>query len=98
MTRFERNQAFLKELAAEPELVAFVEDAAVITAKQIRTEAQPFRNTGYYIRHVAARGSQVRLTDSFWHLSEYGSAHNAPYAPARRGVIAAGLRLDASRI
>ncbi len=35
-------------------------------------------------------------TDYGGHLAEWGSANNPPYAPLRRGVRAAGLRLDES--
>jgi len=38
--------------------------------------------------------ARVINTDPFFHLVEWGSVNNPPYAPLRRGVTAAGLRLD----
>lgn len=35
-------------------------------------------------------------TDPFFHLTEWGSVNNPPYAPLRRGVQTAGLRLSES--
>lgn len=51
-------------------------------------------HTGYYKRKLRRRGARVMATDPFGHLVEWGSANNPPYAPLRRGVLAAGLRLD----
>jgi hypothetical protein len=62
-------------------------------AKAVRTAARPFRNTGYYERRVKARAESVVATDHFWFLSEFGSVNNAAYAPFRRGLRAAGIRL-----
>lgn len=36
----------------------------------------------------------VGTTDPFGHLVEWGSVNNPPYAPIRRGVELAGLRLE----
>jgi hypothetical protein len=96
MTRFERNPAFLTELQNEREFVAHMRASTTQVAAAIREQAP--KQTGYYRRHVVPRGTQVRLEDPFWHLVEYGSRNNPAYSPARRGVIAAGLRLDPSRI
>lgn len=57
----------------------------------VRIAAEPSRNTGYFIRRIVPIASRVHLHDNFWHLVEYGSVNNPPYAPARRGVIASGL-------
>lgn len=38
---------------------------------------------------------RVGNTDPFFHLTEWGSANNPPYAPLRRGVLGAGLQLAA---
>jgi hypothetical protein len=37
---------------------------------------------------------RVGNTDPFFHLTEWGSVNNPPYAPLRSGVVNAGLRLD----
>lgn len=96
MTRFDRNPAFLTELAKEPELVQHMRSTTTAVAVVIRAGAP--RHSGYYRKHVRPSGTRVLLTDNFWHLVEYGSSKNPPYSPARRGVLAAGLRLDESRI
>lgn len=41
-----------------------------------------------------AEGVAVVNTDHGAHIDEYGSINNPPYAPLRRAVRAAGLRLD----
>lgn len=39
------------------------------------------------------KGQPVLIsTSSIWHLIEYGSVHNSPYAPLRRGVQACGAK------
>lgn len=45
---------------------------------------------------VVQRGTDVyvRTNDFAGHMVEWGSANNPPYAPIRRAVRAAGLRLD----
>lgn len=93
MSRFERNPAFEREIDAE--LEGHLRHVAVETATAVR-EVAP-RHTGFYRRHVRPEGTRVVAADPFWHLVEYGSANNPPYAPLRRGVRAAGLRLDARR-
>lgn len=39
---------------------------------------------------------RVGNTDPFFHLIEFGSINNPAYAPLRRGVLTAGLRLIAT--
>lgn len=45
---------------------------------------------------VVERGTKtyVRTNDFAGHMVEFGSVNNPPYAPIRKGVRAAGLRLD----
>lgn len=75
----------------------------VVAAHLVRAihASAPTGGTGAYSASVAvdASGGEVRVitTDPFWHLIEFGSMNNPPYAPIRRGVRAAGLRLDESR-
>lgn len=52
---------------------------------------------GYRLTEIPT-GFRVGNTDFFFHLTEFGSVNNPPYAPLRRGVLAAGLRLDESRV
>lgn len=56
--------------------------------------------TGQYRRSIrvfqAGDVVGVKSDDPFAHLIEFGSAKNPAYAPIRRGVRAAGLRLEQS--
>lgn len=92
-----RNPNLEAELQQSPEYQAGMEEITRIVAVTVQDEAPDV--TGYYKRHVAAEGTQVVASDPFWHLVEFGSVNNPPYAPLRRGVTAAGLRfVDESRI
>jgi len=46
--------------------------------------------------YIEAEGHEVRYQNprGVWHIVEFGSVNNHPYSPLRRGVQAAGLRLD----
>jgi hypothetical protein len=48
---------------------------------------------GVYRRRIRATPEGVEVPDPFRHWIEFGSVHNAPKAPVRRAVRAAGLRL-----
>jgi hypothetical protein len=94
MVRYRANPLFEKEVEAQLEHQRGMrkitrEVAGVVSA------VSPHK-TGYYARHVKARGDRVVATDYFWFLVEFGSQNNVPYAPLRRGVRAAGLRLVAT--
>lgn len=92
--RFERKRGFVAELRESPGVVAFGETSARQVAASVRRVAPD--ETGYYKRRIRAQGSRVVALDPFWHLVEFGSANNHPYAPLRRGTLAAGLRLVTS--
>lgn len=77
-------------VSRQPRYRRAIGDEAERVASLVRAMS-PVR-TGYYLRRVRAVGSRVHTYDVFWHLVEYGSIHNPPYAPLRRGVIASGLR------
>lgn len=69
-------------------------------ASDVRREAEGIApdHTGYYkerftMVRAGARGYRVGNRDFAAHLVEWGSVNNEPYAPLRRGVAAAGLRL-----
>lgn len=94
--RFEPDHRFAESLKRQPEYVEGTARIAVAVAQNVRTGAP--RHTGHYVRSIEARGNSVVSTDSFAHLVEWGSANNPAYAPIRRGVLAAGLRLDESRL
>jgi hypothetical protein len=89
--RYEPNPLFHKEVEAEIEFRLGIRGIAQAVAKLVQAAA-PFR-TGYYKLHVKALADGVVADDSFWHWIEFGSVHNTPRAPMRRGFRAAGLRL-----
>lgn len=92
--RFVRNPAFLAELAHSAGVIAHLATATGVVAAAVRAIAPD--ETGYYKRRVKARGTRVVAEDFGWHWVEFGSSNNPPYAPLRRGIRAAGLRLDVS--
>jgi Bacteriophage HK97-gp10, putative tail-component len=44
-------------------------------------------------------GAEIEIftTDPFWHLIEFGSAHNPPYRPLTRAVVELGLEFKDAR-
>lgn len=87
-TRWERD------IRRQPGYNAAMEIRTRRVATAVRAYAAGFAETGYYARHVRVIGNSVVSTDPFGHLVEFGSVNNVAYAPLRRGVLAAGLRLD----
>lgn len=92
MTKFVRNPGFEAELQRQASHDAFMAAKATDLVRAIRAGAP--NASGYFRRSLGSDGNVVYTTDPFWHLIESGSVHNPPYAPFRRGVRAAGLRLD----
>lgn len=88
--RYRPNPLFEEEIRAQPEHQKGMRTITKGVAKSVRAVAP--ERTGYYKRRVRAEGTKVRARDPFWHLIEFGSIHNAVFAPLRRGVRAAGLR------
>lgn len=95
--RFIANPAFKQEIQRTPEFEDGIEQTTVRVADAIQTAAQPFRDTGHFIRNVRVSKGRVYLEPHFAHLPEYGSVNNPPQANVRRGVAAAGLRFEDSR-
>jgi len=91
ITRYRPNPAFEAEVRAEEKFQSGIRKRTKEVALVVRAVSP--RKTGYYERRVKARGVRIVAGDPFWHLVEFGSANNPPYAPLRRGVRAAGLRL-----
>lgn len=85
-----------RELKAQPTYPAFLRFVARYAAEAVQ-EVSPV-HTGYYRRHVGYDGATITSSDPFAHLVEWGSVNNPPYAPMRRGILAAGLRLDQSQV
>ncbi len=95
-TRFVPNPRATEDLQGDAEY----QDAMARIARTVAAEVEDAAPhvTGYYEGHIEADGATVVASDPFWHLVEFGSINNPPYAPLRRGVVAAGLRfVDAGR-
>lgn len=92
--RYRPNRAFEAEIQATPKFESAMLKATANARAAIQIAAQPYRHTGYFIRHITVRGTTIRLTDPFWHLSEFGSIHNPPQRNVLRGVRSIGLRYD----
>jgi hypothetical protein len=94
--RFRRNAEAEAELARDPAVVHELEQKALEARRKIELIA-PSGPTGLYKRSIVVfrDGDAVAVgsTDFAAHLIEWGSVNNAPYAPIRRGVRAAGLDL-----
>lgn len=100
MAVFVPNPAASKELDALPGMLA--EKRRV--AGRVRSYAIGFAPRGYTDDYVTSldvvqhgESVYVRTNDFAGHMVEWGSIHNPPYAPIRRAVRAAGLRLDEER-
>lgn len=98
MNRFRKNPALKLEVAKLPGAHVALEEAAQAVAQITRTLAP--RGSGGYRRSIGverdADSTTVYTTDIAGHIVEFGSANNPAYAPIRRAVRAAGLRLDES--
>ena len=91
--RFRATPGFERRFRVNPRDMAKV---ARVVAESVR-QATP-DGTGAAKRSIRAAGDRVVSTDPFFHLIEWGSVNNPAYAPFRRGIRAAGLRLDESRL
>jgi len=89
--RMRKNPAFEKEMRAQPSFQLGMRERALAVARI--TAAGAPDHTGAFKRSIGVSGTAVTTSDPFWHLIELGSVNNPPYAPMRRGAIAAGLRL-----
>lgn len=98
---FRINPSLESQLAGQAEFAEAVAEAA----EPAREHAERFAGRPWMPRKGARRSiellvedGQVLLanTDHGGHLKEYGGRSNAPHAPLRRGVQAAGLRLGES--
>ena len=90
--RFVKNPSFEREMRRDPELVAGMNRIARGVASEAKALSP--HETGYFRRSLRAAGSIVLTNDPFGHLVEWGSKNNVAYAPLRRAVRAAGLRLQ----
>ncbi len=90
-----------------PEARALIKGAADLTLASItaNTPVVTGEYQGYWEATTKTRRSQaadftaaakITTSDAIWHIIEFGSVNNPPYAPIRRGVIAAGLKWNGS--
>lgn len=104
MGRFRPNPRFAEQQRRDPRfrrgLAEAVEPArrnadAMARAAHAPWMPKPGSGTTDVVETVTT-ATGVRLTIRHYdgHLVEFGSKNNPPYAPLRRGVRAAGLRLD----
>lgn len=98
---FRPNRQVATELRKQPAYKAEilrhagrVKDQAVQLAPD-GTSPRPGYASRFRLR-VLTNSVRVINTDIAAHLIEWGSANNPPYAPLRRAVRAAGLRLEES--
>jgi hypothetical protein len=94
MTRFVFNPGFQRQIEAEALHKAAMHELAEKVAENVRQIAP--RHTGAYADSIVVKGSIVATTDFAGHLIEWGGGKTPVYAPLRRGVKAAGLRLRES--
>lgn len=91
------NKDFGSELMEDEDFRAGLGNVQGQEIKRRASQLSP-RNTGRTARSfvVVDEDGEIRVgnTDPFFHLTEWGSVNNPPYAPLRRAVTAAGLRLD----
>lgn len=101
-SRYVENPGWQIKVLKDPLARAAIRYAASSTLKSI-TQNTPIvtgEYQGYWEETTKIRGSQsadftasakIVTGDAIWHIIEYGSVNNPPYAPMRRGVIANGL-------
>jgi len=97
MTNFRPNRQARAQLARQPEHKKMLREQAERVKDSAERET-PIGETGDTIDRYAIVEFPTRMRvlnhDPFFHLTEFGSVNNAAYAPLRRGVRRAGLRLD----
>lgn len=75
--------------ATSKKIAALVKAFAPVREAKFKRRLPP----GVYKRRIKALTTGVMADDPYWHWIEFGSVHNTPKAPMRRGFRAAGLRL-----
>lgn len=98
--RFKPNPRFEREIDRQASVRLHIRKKAM----QVKSFAVGMAPRGVSDDYAASidvvdRGDEtyVRTNDFAGHMVEYGSVNNPPYAPIRRAIRAAGLRLDEKR-
>lgn len=99
-TKFEINQGGLLELLNDAAARAFLTE----TAQRGATATEQAAPIGRYAPHYkdtigstpaepSPEGAKATFFSSspVWHIVEFGSVNNPPYAPLRRGALAIGV-------
>lgn len=96
MALFVPNPGFVKEIMAEPDTQAAMEQSgAAIKANAERyADRIMARNPQAFVVVTTEDGTFVANTDYGGHLDEWGSATQEPNASLRRGAMAAGVRVE----
>ena len=106
-SRYVENPGWQIRVLKDPLARAAIRYAAASTLKSItaNTPVVTGEYQAYWEESAKVRSSQsadftssakIVTGDAIWHIIEFGSVNNPPYAPIRRGVIAAGLRWNGS--
>lgn len=93
--RFKVNRKIGEEMAREPATTRALRTRAERVATNTRRFAVDSRYRSSIRTKVMAPG-RIRVGTDYWfaHLDEWGNVNNAPSGAMRRGVQAAGLRLE----
>lgn len=93
---FRKNPLFEEEIQAELGYRAGLRAVAEVARARAEALGPRIMGRGSQAFQVQSDLDGVRVvnTDHGGHLAEWGSVNNAPYAPLRRGVRAAGMRLE----
>lgn len=102
-SRYVENPGWQIRVLKDPLARAAIKYAAASTLKSINanTPVVTGEYQAYWEETTKVRSSQsadftasakIETSDAIWHIIEYGSVNNPPYAPIRRGVEANGLR------
>ena len=90
------NKLFPQEMALDREYIDALYEQAQLTANVIKAVAPV--DSGSYKNSIRAQKTLTSVTvgtnDFAGHIIEWGSVKTPAMAPIRRGVLAAGLRLD----
>ncbi len=103
-SRYVENPGWTIRVLKTPQARALIKGVATATLASI-TANTPIRTGEYQIywedttkvrslRSAGGAAAQITTSDAIWHIIEYGSVNNPPYAPIRRGVIEMGLHWE----